>query len=137
MKRLLAVESRLIGCAGCSKVLLWMFLVCRVVEGVKLLTVPSVFAVVAEPAAGTEGERQRVNPQRGLGQQGIAGSIENIRQAGRVSTGAGGHDGVALWLRGGWGNGYGSDHRPVRLSASGQQDSNAKRKTGSNSVGKP
>ncbi len=27
-----------------------MFLVCRVVEGVKLLTVPSVLAVVAEPA---------------------------------------------------------------------------------------
>src|ERR1700758_4186199 len=50
MKRLLVVESRLTGLAGCSKVLLWMFLVCRVVDGVKLLTVPSVFAVVAEPA---------------------------------------------------------------------------------------
>ena len=50
MKRLLAVESRFTGVAGCSKVLLWMFLVCSVVEGVKLLTVPSEFAVVAEPA---------------------------------------------------------------------------------------
>ena len=47
---MLAVESRFTGLAGCNKVLLWIFLVCRVVDGVKLLTVPSVLAVVAEPA---------------------------------------------------------------------------------------
>ena len=84
MKRLVAVESRFSGCAGCSRVLLWMFLVCRVVEGVKVLTVPSVLAVVAEVPAGTQGERQRTNAQRSLGEQGVAGGVENIGQAGRV-----------------------------------------------------
>ena len=50
MNRLLAVDSIFIGEAGWSKVLLWMFLVSSVVEGVKLVTVPSVLVVVAEPA---------------------------------------------------------------------------------------
>ena len=42
------MESRFNGCAGCSRVLLWIFLVCRVVDGVKVLTVPSRLAAVAE-----------------------------------------------------------------------------------------
>ena len=50
MNRLLAVESIFSGEAGWSKGLLWMFLVSSVVEGVKLVTVPSVLVVMAEPA---------------------------------------------------------------------------------------
>ena len=44
---------------------------------------PSVLAVVAEPAAGTEGHRQGVDPQRCLGQRGYPRlGVENIGQTG-------------------------------------------------------